>query len=199
MKYPEIALLPILMFGDYFLTVLGAIQKEKKYTDHFKTEHYELNPMWQKTITQKLWFNPRHILITVLVSGILTYLLECGDLPQAFAEGVLGCLFIPYGMIIGRHFSNLLIFDRLIHKPEEISSQITMAHSLTLSISMYQYLVVGIPMCMLAIFSPTPFVLGALIGIVMIFLNHLNWIRRQKNKTSKKSSSEATQNPGATQ
>ena len=36
MKHPEIALLPILMFSDYFLTVLGTIQKDKKYSNHFK-------------------------------------------------------------------------------------------------------------------------------------------------------------------
>jgi hypothetical protein len=182
MKYPEIILLPILMFGDYYLTVLGAILKEKEHAAHFKMEHYELNPMWQTTIAQKRWFNPRHTLLTLLTCGILACLLECFDLPPAFAEVTLGCLLITYGMIVGRHFDNVLIFCHLNRNPQELSGQITMTHSLTLYLSMYQYLVAGIPILLLAIFSPTPFILGALLGVVMLFVHHLRWIQRHKRQ-----------------
>ena len=48
MHHPELLLLPILMFADYFLTVLGAIHAEKKHSQHIRSEHYELNPAWQK-------------------------------------------------------------------------------------------------------------------------------------------------------
>ena len=41
---------PPFMLADYFLTLAGAAQKERKYDDHFKTEHYELNPTWQKDV-----------------------------------------------------------------------------------------------------------------------------------------------------
>jgi len=32
------------MFADYFLTVTGAIWKERKYDEHFKAPFSELNP-----------------------------------------------------------------------------------------------------------------------------------------------------------
>jgi hypothetical protein len=181
MKHPEIVLLPILMFADYFLTVLGAVLRERKYAEHFKVEHYELNPLWQKTIARKQWLNPRHILVTLLMTGVVAGLLELGTLPKTFAEGMLGCLFITYGTVIGRHCNNLLLFWRLARKPTEISGQITMAHALSLSISLYQYLVVALPMLLLAIFSPTPFVLGGLVGIVLLILAHLRWLLRQSD------------------
>jgi hypothetical protein len=182
MKYPEILLLPILMFSDYLLTVLGATQKERKYSEHFKTQHYELNPIWQKAISQKKWLNPRHSLLTILLSGILACLLELGVLPEPFVQGLLGCLFVFFGMAIGRHLSNILIFRRFAQCPEGISGQITMTHSLSLSISMYQYLVAAVPLAILAFFNPTPFVFGGLAGAGMIFMVHSIWIHRHQKK-----------------
>ena len=76
MNYPELLLLPILMFADYFLTVVGAVQKEKKYSNHFTVQNYELNPIWQQDIAQKKWLNLRHILFTVLITVLLIFLTE---------------------------------------------------------------------------------------------------------------------------
>ncbi|HCE45746.1 MAG TPA: hypothetical protein DET40_19560 [Lentisphaeria bacterium] len=53
MKHQEVLLLPMPMFSDYFLTLLGAVMKDKKYCEHLKTQHYELNPVWQVNIAQK--------------------------------------------------------------------------------------------------------------------------------------------------
>ncbi len=82
MKHPELILIPILMFSDYFLTVAGAVLKEKKYADHFKFEHYELNPIWQKEIAQKKWLNPKHIVLTIVFSSVLIFLMEFGEMPE---------------------------------------------------------------------------------------------------------------------
>lgn len=180
MKHPEIVLLPILMFTDYFLTVLGATWRQGKYGRHFKTEHYEMNPVWQKHIREKRWFAPRHIALTMLVSGILAGFLEFGNAPESLAQAVLGFAFVVFGTVIGRHLSNLLTFRRLARTPREITGQVTMSHALALSISMYQYLVVVVPLALISIFSPTPFVLGGLAGAVLVFLMHLGWLRRHQ-------------------
>src|SRR2546426_6653463 len=145
MKHPQIILLPILMLADYFLTVLGAVKKEKGYSNHFKAQHYELNPIWQESISRKRWLNPRHILLTLVVSGGLAGILEVGDFPASLADGLFGCLFVFFGTVIGRHLCNILIFRRFAQRPEEISGQVAMAHSLALAISTYQYLVVAVP------------------------------------------------------
>lgn len=183
MKHPEIILAPILMFADYFLTVLGAVWREGTHSRYFKTRHYELNPAWQREIAGKRWFNPRHIVLTLLLCGILAGLIEFGDLPEALVQAVLGFVFIVFGTIIGRHLSNLLTFRRLGRGAGEISGYVTMSHALTLSISMYQYLVAVIPLGIIAAFNPTPFVLGGLGGAVLVMLVHLAWLRRHKKQS----------------
>lgn len=92
MKHPGILLLPLLMFADYFLTVLGAIAREKIYARHFRMEHYELNPVWQKSIARKQWFNLRHTLAVIALSSLLAWLLEVGDMPDEFNQFVLGTI-----------------------------------------------------------------------------------------------------------
>jgi len=171
------------MLSDYLLTVLGAVQKERGYSNHFKTQHYELNPVWQESVRRKKWLNPRHIGLTLLVSCVLAGILEVGNFPAPLADGLFGCLFVFFGMLIGRHLCNILIFRRFAQHPEEISGQVAMAHSLALATSTYQYLVVAVPVAIIAIFSPTPFTLG-LTGSILIFLVHSIWILRNKKKTS---------------
>ena len=180
MKHPQILLLPALMFADYFLTIWGAVLKDKGYGKHFKVEHYELNPMWQKAISRKRWINPRHILLTLLISGILSLLLESGGLPEPMPDCLFGFLFVFFGMIVGTHLSNIMIFRRFARHPEEITGQVVMAHSLTLSISTFHYLVVAIPVAMIAIFNPTPFTVGGAVGAASVFGVHCVWILRHK-------------------
>lgn len=188
MNHPEFTLIPVFMFADYFLTLAGAILKDKKYGNHFKAEHYELNPIWQKQVAQKKWFNPKHIVLTVVLSSLLILLTEYGVMPEPFIQGIWGCLLALYGMIIGRHLSNLMIFGYMIRKPNEIHGQVTMTHSLLLSMSLFQYLVAFVPLSLITIFSPNPFVFGASIGIVLLIVIHLKWIwthRKQMRASNK--------------
>jgi hypothetical protein len=182
MKHPEFLLIPVFMFADYFLTVLAAVQKERKYDLHFRSDHYELNPLWQKDIRRKRWFNPRHTLLAVLSSILIIGAVEFGDLPEVALEGFLGFFFVLYGLILGRHVSNLLIFRYMAKKPEEISGQVTMAHALMLRISVHQYITFLPPLVLLGVFYPRPFVLGGLGGMVALLLIHTKWIILHKKQ-----------------
>lgn len=184
MKHPQILLLPFLMISDYLLTVLGAVLREKGYSNHFKMGQYELNPIWQESIGRKRWLNPRHILLTLVMTFGLVWILEFGAVSDSFAESLFGCLFVTFGMVIGRHLSNILIFRRLARRPEEISGQVVLAHSLTLAISTCQFLVVAIPVAMIAVFSPTPFALGGMAGTVLVLTVHSIWILRNRKRSS---------------
>jgi hypothetical protein len=182
MKHPEVFLVPAFMFADYFLTLAGAVQNEKKWGDHLKTEHYELNPTWRKHVAQRKWFNPKHILHTVALTLLLILLAEFGEMSESIVEGVLGCLLVFFGMIIGRHLCNLMIFRYVIRKPEEISGQVTMTHALLLWMSLYEYLVFFIPLILIAFFAPSPFVAGALFAVVLLLAVHLKWIRKYRKQ-----------------
>jgi len=182
MKYPEIFLLPVLMLADYFLTVVGRIQSEKEYSKHFKMEHYELNPIWQKSIAGGKWFNIRHIFLVILGTLFSSILFEFGDLPYSYIQGFMGALFTVYSVIVARHLSNLLIFQHSIRNPDEMSGQVNMSYSMTLSISAYQCLAALFPMGIIVFFSPTPFVIGALIGLAVLFAAHFGWLRQYKKR-----------------
>ena len=182
MKHPELLLVPTFMLTDYFLTLAGAIQMEKKYGDHFKTEHYELNPLWQKNVAHKKWFNPKHLLLTTFVTLILLFMTEYVEMSENFVKGALGCLIVFLGMVIGRHFCNLMIFSYMINRPDEISGCVTMTHDLVLRISLYQYSVVIVPLSLIAFFSPNPFVIGAMLAGVLMIMTHIEWISKRRKK-----------------
>ncbi len=183
MRYPEYVLIPVFMFADYFLTVAGTVLKDREYSDHFKSEHYELNPIWQKQIAQKKWLNPKHIALTIIASSALIFLAETGNLPERFAQGFLGCFLVFYGMIVGRHLSNLMLFRDVNRNPNDVSGQVSMSHDLLLRISIYRYVVAFVPLALIAVLSPSPFVYGAAMGPVLLVALHLGWIRKyQKHK-----------------
>ena len=175
MKYPEILLLPPMMFADYFLTVLGAVESEKTYARHFAREHYELNPLWQKSIRQKRWFNPRHIILVIAANSALIWLLEFGESPDGIVQALLGALLVVFGTVIGRHVSNLLLFRYLAKHPDQISGRVTMSHPLVVSTAMYQTIVVLVPTVLIAIFSRSAFALGGVIGIALLLCIQLVW------------------------
>jgi hypothetical protein len=178
MLHPELLLLPILMFSDYYLTVLGAVRREEQYALHFKTEHYELNPAWQKAIAEKKWFNPRHALLTVLLSGALIALMEIGLIPDDLAKGFAGAILVLYGMIIGRHLSNLLIFSHLNRKPEEITGAITMTYPFLLYMSQYQTMTVLVPVAFIALLTQNAYAVGGVVGILLFMLIQFKWIHK---------------------
>jgi hypothetical protein len=98
-----------------------------------------------------------------------------------------------FGMIVGRHLSNILIFRRFARRPEEVSGQVVMAHSLVLSISTFHYLVVAVPVAMIAVFCPTPFTIGGAVAAVSVFYVHYVWILRHKRASNLRGGSNAGQ------
>jgi hypothetical protein len=184
MRAPEMLLIPALMLLDHTLTVYCAVLRQKKYSDHFALEHYELNPMWQKDIARARWINPRHIAVTVLVTAGLVALTELTTAPQLFVDFILGALLTAFTAIIGRHLSNLLTFQRLDRYPHELSGRVTLSHSFILYISTVQLLVLVIPLLGIAVFSPSSFVIGAVVGAAALLIAHVGWLRRYMRQNS---------------
>jgi hypothetical protein len=76
MKHPEFLLLPVAMVADYLLTIACARLRVRGHAEHFKTAHYELNPIWQSAVAKKRWFNARHLVLTFVLSSILIACVE---------------------------------------------------------------------------------------------------------------------------
>lgn len=176
MKYPELLTVPALVLADYFLTLLSATEREKKYADHFAVEHFELNPVWQNQVARRKWFNPKHLLLTVTITLALVFLAEYAPVPEPFVRGTLGCLIVFFGMTIGRHLTNLMVFQHAINNPEDISGRLTMKHGMVLSVSLYNYAVVAVPVALIALFAPSAFVIGAVLACLLQVIVHAKWI-----------------------
>ena len=100
MIYPEVLLLPVLMLADYYLTVLGAVLRDKKYSEHVIVEQYELNPIFQKAINKRQLINIKHLLATITVTGLMIYIAEFSTASHTFVSFILGLLLIFYAIII---------------------------------------------------------------------------------------------------
>ena len=184
MRFPEAILVPVLMLADYFLTLAGAAYRERAYADHFKVEQYELNPAYQKDVAMKRWFNPRHLLGTALVSGMLIGILERGVLPRVLAAVLLGALLVVFGSIVGRHINNLLVFHHVAQRRGEVTGAVTMTHGFALSSSLYQTVMLFVPISVLAAVTQNPWLFGAVLGLAAFVLSHLVWMHRPPASSS---------------
>lgn len=178
MKHPEFLLLPVAMIADYLLTIAGARLREGGYAEHFRTEHFELNPVWQATVAKKRWFNARHLVLTFAISTLLIACIEGLPADMALVKFLGGALIGIYGSVIGRHLSNLATFLYVRRHSDAIAGTVTLRHELVLWLSIFQHGPLLLVFAIVAIASPQPIVLGAFAGVVLIALVHLIWIAR---------------------
>ena len=178
MRFPEAMLLPLLMLADYYLTVAGAAARERGYARHFKLEQYELNPTWQKDIARLRWFNPKHLLLTLLLSGAVIAMLESGVVPKPIASMALGALLGVFAAIVGRHINNLLLFQRLAAQPGDVTGEVTLTQGFALSTSLYQTVMMFVPIALLAALTLHPLIIGAGMGFASLGAAHLMWMKR---------------------
>ena len=186
MRHPEVLLAPLLMVFDYYLTLLGAYLAEHFYRRHFKTAHYELNPFWQNAVVRRQWINLRHLAGVVLVGSLLVLLTYVLELDDVFLNPLLGFVLTCYGLMLGRHLSNVLMFVHLARSPDDVTGEIHLSHNFVLSLSIYQLLAAGVPIGLIAIFSPSGFVFGALAAVVALALVNTLWRARARKTGCKR-------------
>lgn len=180
MKYPAILLLPVLMLVDYFGTLVGAITIKRGYSDHFGMEHYEMNPVWQESVEEIRWFNPRHLITTAVATISSIALLELADYPTWLAHGLIGALLAMYALLAGRHLSNILTFRYVTRHPDEVSGSVAMAHPMILNLSASQIAPVAIPFALIAALTTNAYVVGSTIGVLALLVGHIVWIRKDR-------------------
>ncbi len=172
------------MFSDYYLTIWGIKLRNKGYSNYYEIENYELNPIWQKDIQDQKMFNIRQLTMTTAAFCFFIYVFEFNDLNSNLKEGLIGLLLAHYGMLTGRHFSNLLIYYYIKKHPEDLCGKIKQSHEFSLHNSLYQYFVAIIPLVIIAAVNPTPLLIGCAVGALFSIITHKLWIRKyRKNKT----------------
>jgi hypothetical protein len=179
MNHPEALLVPASMLIDYGLTVAG-LRLSAEYSAHFQKPHYELNPIWQKAIAQRKWFNARHLALTGIAGCACLLLGELLGPHDPFAAGFFGCVLGIFGLIIGRHLSNIALFTYVRRHPDQITGMVTMSHELILWLSIFQFVPVVLTLLLISIVAPTPQTSGAIVGIGLLAAVHLLWLRRHR-------------------
>ncbi len=116
MNHPEVFFVTGLALADYYLTLWGAKLAERGYRAHFKSESYELNPVWRADVGRMRLFNPRHLLLAAGMTALLWLVGELDFLPWFFLVmfGVVLGAFVP---IVSQHVGNIYLFDYLRRHP----------------------------------------------------------------------------------
>lgn len=177
----EVLLLTPIMLLDHSLTILGARMSERRYANHFRSEHYELNPVWQSAIRTKRWFNPRHHILAIAIPIALFYLEQATPQISAYYGPLNAGLLSLYSMILGQHLCNLLVFRRLDRRPGEVSGSVTMSHPFVLENARYRAFVCAFPLVVAAALSRHPLAIGAALGPAFYLLSNFVWSARRKS------------------
>ena len=167
-----------LMLADYYLTILGYYLSNKKYREFFAVEHYELNPELQKPIYQRKLFNPRHLLL-VFLTGFLLYLINFIT-TYCYYQMVVGAFSVLFTVMLGRHMFNILTFLYVIKNSDLLSGQVTLSYRFSLKISQYLVLPSLLPMLLVCVIFPHPFVFGGILGIAILYFIHIIWLHKAK-------------------
>lgn len=195
MKHPEMLLLPVLMLCDYYLTVVGFVLYRKGYRNRVKIDQYELNPLWQASISKVRWFNPRHLAIVALVTGAVFFLVEYIDSPPETVAFLFGVVFMASAVLVSRHIANILFFTYAIRHPEQFSGEVHIGHEMTLKTSQCHVLAALLPLILIAVFVPSPFVIGSVVSVLMLLLVHSLWLRKYRRKKAKEQAAASAQEP----
>ncbi|MEW6359686.1 MAG: hypothetical protein AB1696_25335 [Planctomycetota bacterium] len=191
MRHPEVLLVPVLMLLDYYLTLVGSLMYRKSYGKHIHFETYELNPLWQQAVARTQWFNVRHILMAVLVTGLLLFCFEIGSaLSGALEEFVLGVILVGLLLVVGRHVANILIFRYAARHPEHFRGEVFVSHEHVLKMSQYQLLTVWFVLLAVACFAPSPFAWGGVAAVLAAFGVHIRWLRKYRKQKAKRQADE---------
>ena len=175
-----------MMLTDYYLTIVGAILYKRRYGQHIHFETYEMNPQWQRSVSEQKWFEPRH-LIRVLISSVVIVALGESDMSEdsqwiGFLFGLFIGLYLP---IIGRHLTNILMFWDAIRHPEQISGEARIGHAFALRMSQYYAVPVALLLLVLALLTNTSVVWGACAGQLLLVFIHFGWSNRYRKQIKK--------------
>jgi len=184
MRHPEILLLPILMIADYYLTILGAVLREKKYSEYFPIETYELNPDYRDEIDDKKLVSAKFIGQLALNSGILfaaSFFLR-NELEFLYWI-VLGFYLTLFAYINGIHLSNIGNFLFIRNNPDEMKGEIEINHRYNLHSALFSNSILLLPVMFILIFNYSHFALGALLSVFYNAFLCLMWIAKNRNSS----------------
>lgn len=179
MNYPLLIVVPVLMILDYYLTIQGA-HLYKRLNGLDDPKEYELNPVFQKSVSLLHRVDLNHVLSVAIVTGILILLSEKNLVTHTTLEFLVGSLAIPLAAVNGRHLANILTFLYSAKHPSEITGQSHVTAAFSIKMSQYHMLFLLLPLLIIGLAQPTSFVFGGIAATIMLILYHQIWLAQSK-------------------
>ncbi len=184
MHYLVILGVPVLMLADYYLTLWGAVLRERSgYTRFFVLAHYELNPAFQADVANLRWFNPRHLLLSLLFTALLLVITWFTQLDPNLNFGfdlLIGFVSMIYFVLIGMHLANLLTFRYVQKNPQQLTGQVQLGFEFTIAQAQNQMLFVLVPLIVVALVTQSFFVIGGIFGVLSTLVSFTRWKRKAR-------------------
>jgi len=119
-----VALVPVLMLADYYLTILFA-WRVKCIHESADLAALELNPMWKSDVANLRLFNLRHLIHVVFFTVIFVLLSQAPEgFPRQFFLCLVGFCISLNAVFVGTHIHNLAVL-RQIHFNDDHRSRRT--------------------------------------------------------------------------
>lgn len=177
--------IPLLMFFDYLLTVVGSILDSKVYGKHVLKYSYELNPVWINDIKKKKFFNIKHILMMLVIYILNIVIIRYSLFDRNTIIFFQTALFSVFLFVVFKHLSNIVIFTYLIFNKKSIKGKVYFKHDLLLVISTLSVLPALSVLIALYMLYSSPILGGAIFGLFSLFFVNLLWFVSFKLKNKK--------------
>lgn len=177
MKHLEFLLIPVFMYVNYLLSVASRAESEKKYGKHITFETPAARTPLQRAIAERRWFNPRYVLPGLAAAAILLLLANLG-FPESLIQAAAGVVFMIVAAHLGTYLLSLTASRYAIARPQEISGQVVMSQRIAVLLTIGPALTLLVPLALIAVFAPSPFVFGGLSGVVVLLVVTLLQLRR---------------------
>jgi hypothetical protein len=164
------------MWSDWVLTILQEGEMRRCYSEHYQSypiNTIEGNPLLQSAVKEQRWIEPKHFLVALVLSAVVTIVLIYASLEwREPGLGYVWGLFLIVGMT---HLGNLIGYwasRRGLH------GKLFLHQRTGYVIQMGRYAAVAVFLVLLAVLSASPFIAGVAVAGLTSSLRQLAWLRR---------------------
>jgi hypothetical protein len=166
----------LLMWSDWFLTTLQERERSSHYAEHYQSypvNTIEGNPMLQSAVRKARFFEARHIIIAIALSGVVAYVVSIlGDLYQELFLGYVWGLFL---IVDSTHLGNLIGYKA---SRRGLHGKLYLHQRTGLMVQMGRYAATTVLLIILAVCSASIFIIGVSIAGLTSALRQLIWLRK---------------------
>ena len=179
-RWAAVISIPILMFTNYYLTLLGKKYGDNVYLQHFTSEQYSA---WQEKIN-KFKLNYKHVLYIILITGYFYFASLL--LKDSWFDLIFGALFSFYAYIIMRNCSHILTYKFANKNPDQLTGKIIYGHIFSIKSTQYHAFTRGIFLLFLFGWTRSWFLLGGAGALLLFSLAQIRHINAYKKKMKAK-------------